>query len=164
MARFPQSQETLYFVQASFPVHREWATLTKGLFSGDSFSSVTLQTRFTEDFHPDSANPLAVEFPGVTYNEPGQPNWVGHLITKYFPGPRLNPGGEQDGAHKSSPLLVYNYARGGDHVMGVKRQIQTLFLPTVGQKPPWGTWSENDSLFGMWHSRLSARGANLTDL
>ena len=31
---------------------------------------------------PDTTNPLGVVFPGTVFNEPGLPNWVGHLITK----------------------------------------------------------------------------------
>jgi hypothetical protein len=120
------------------------------MLSGDSYSSVTLQTNFNDHHHPDSTNPLGVEFPGWTYNEPDQPNWVGHLITKYRPGPRFDPlTSTQDDSYIASPLLVYDYARGGDQVMGVQRQIQTLFLPNVGKRPQWAPWGTNDTLFGM---------------
>ncbi|KAJ2913449.1 hypothetical protein MD484_g6960, partial [Candolleomyces efflorescens] len=121
------------------------------MLSGDSYSSVTLQPNFNDHYHPDSTNPLGVEFPGYTYNEPNQPNWVGHLITKYCPGPKFDPLTTTQGAsYIESPLLVYDYARGGDQVMGVQRQIQTLFLPNVGKRPQWASWGTNDTLFVTW--------------
>lgn len=47
-------------------------------------------------------------------------------------------------------MLVYNYARGGDQVVGVKRQIRDLFLPVVGNKPKWASWNSTNSLFVTW--------------
>jgi len=95
--------------------------------------------------------PLGVPFPGSTWNEPDLPNWVGHLITKYFPRSRFTPGDvEQDAVYMKRPLLVYDYAKGGDTVTGVRHQIQSKFLPNVGQKPDWASWSSDKSLFITW--------------
>lgn len=56
--------------------------------SGDSYSSVD---NYQSKVKPDADNPLGIRFPGVTWNEPDRPNWVGHLITKYCPEPRYRP-------------------------------------------------------------------------
>jgi len=80
-----------------------------------------------------------------------KPNWIGHLITKYTPGPRFKSGKplrKQDPQWAKSPLLVHNFARGGDTVDGVKRQIEISFLPDLGKKPEWAPWTATDSLFG----------------
>lgn len=79
---------------------------------------------------PTYDNPLGVEFPGATYAEPGEPNWVGHLITNY-----------------SSRLLVYNYAKGGSRVHNVKNQIQVMFQGHIAEKPAWAPWTAADTLF-----------------
>lgn len=60
------------------------------------------------------------------------PNWVGYLITEYSPDNRL---------------LVYDYAVGGDSVIGVRKQVQVNFLPRVGEKPSWALWNAEDTLF-----------------
>ncbi|EAU88508.1 hypothetical protein CC1G_04214 [Coprinopsis cinerea okayama7 len=116
---------------------------------GDSYSSVFWShTGFSPSSHPTAQHPLGTPFPGSTFNEEDLPNWVGHLITKYCPAPRYDPStDDQEDGFADDPLLVYNYARGGDQVSGVARQIRRLFLPIVGTKPEWAPWSENDSLF-----------------
>ncbi|TFK29984.1 hypothetical protein FA15DRAFT_699550 [Coprinopsis marcescibilis] len=116
---------------------------------GDSYSSIFhVHDGFSESEHPTPLQPLGTPFPGNTWNEEGLPNWVGHMITKYSPGPRFNPSRvEQDEAYRADPLLIYDYACGGDRVDGVKRQIQRLFLPIVGTKPNWAPWNESNSLF-----------------
>ncbi|KAG6917967.1 hypothetical protein DXG01_017151 [Tephrocybe rancida] len=93
-------------------------------------------------------HPLGVPFPGFTWNEKDLPNWVGHLITKYFPRPRFvaGQGATQDPVYVESPLLVYDYAVGGDTIAGVGRQIRR-FLRVVGQMPEWAPWSFDNSLF-----------------
>ncbi|KDQ29860.1 carbohydrate esterase family 16 protein [Pleurotus ostreatus PC15] len=59
--------------------------------------------------HPTSEHPLGVPFPGYTYAEDGQANWVGHLITEHGP-----QSASQDPASSGpSPVLVYDYAKGG---------------------------------------------------
>ncbi|GLB34892.1 hypothetical protein LshimejAT787_0204570 [Lyophyllum shimeji] len=117
---------------------------------GDSYSSVGYDDA-PRDCVSTALQPLGVPFPGSTWNEPDLPNWVGHLVTKYFPRPRFIPAGvEQDAAYLERPLLVYDYAKGGDTVTGVRRQIQSRFLPSVGQKPDWASWSSDNSLFITW--------------
>ncbi|TDL21459.1 hypothetical protein BD410DRAFT_789564 [Rickenella mellea] len=87
--------------------------------------------------HPCKERPLGVEFPGRTYNEPGEPNWVGHIVRDLSPC-------------SSSPLLAYDYAVGGQDVHGVGWQVDKLFLPDVGKKPEWARWCEEDTLFITW--------------
>lgn len=116
--------------------------------SGDSYSSVDY---VEQDHEPSAIQPLGIEYPGFTWNEPNKPNWVGHLITEYCPTPRYIPDRNesgQDPAYLSSPLLVYDYALGGDTIVGVKQQIRGWFLPKAGKKPSWSPWSANTSLFG----------------
>ncbi|EPQ58338.1 hypothetical protein GLOTRDRAFT_57235 [Gloeophyllum trabeum ATCC 11539] len=98
---------------------------------GDSYSDVGYNSRSR---HPRPEEPLGVDFPGITWTEQDQPNWVGHLVTKYTP----------------NPLLVYDYAVGGDTIAGVKRQVERQFLPHVGQKPDWAPWTAEDTLFVTW--------------
>ena len=117
------------------------------LFSGDSYSSVG----YSYDAPPPTASqPLGVSFPGHTYNEPGLPNWVGHMITTYAPEPRFVPflkGTEQDGRCLESPLLVYSYAEGGSTMENVREQIQYSFLPTVQVKGNWDNECLVNTLF-----------------
>lgn len=87
--------------------------------------------------HPSKKRPLGVDFPGTTYAEPGEPNWVGYLTRDHSPS----------GDFQSDPLLVYDYGLGGQTVGGVKRQVVDMFLPDVGQKPEWATWAAEDTLF-----------------
>lgn len=101
------------------------------LYSGDSYSAVGYDS--TSDPPPSVLHPLGVPFPGNTWNEPDLPNWVGFLITKYCHPPRfISDAPEQDGDYENSPLLVYNYAVGGDTVSGVRFQVQNRF----GRDPP----------------------------
>lgn len=122
-----------------------------GLISGDSYSSVGFEYAPSGYCRPSAIQPLGMPFPGITYNEPELPNWVGHLLTSYVPGPRYNTDKavEQDHEYLNNPLLAYVYARGGDRVMGVKRQIQKEFLPNAGKKPSWAPWGSDDSIFSM---------------
>jgi hypothetical protein len=110
------------------------------VFSGDSYSSVG----FNYDSSPPTVSqPLGVSFPGQTYNEPGLPNWVGHLITKYAPEPRFVPSlkeTEQDVRCLESSLLVYDYAQGGSKTENVLEQIRYSFLPTVAKTE--GNWDD----------------------
>jgi hypothetical protein len=76
---------------------------------------------------------LGIDYPGLTYNEPDLPNWVGHFVTEYSPNPEL---------------LVYDYAVGGATVLDVQRQILNQFLKHVGPKPEWAPWTAEDTLFG----------------
>lgn len=98
--------------------------------SGDSYSSVGYD-RFSP--HPTREEPLGIPFPGVTYTEPDQPNWVGHLVSNYS----LNP-----------ELRVYDFAEGGDGVFGVSLQIRNQYMRALALKPEWAPWCAEDSLFG----------------
>lgn len=97
---------------------------------------------------PTKREPLGVAFPGRTYAESGQPNWVGHLVT------RLK--GE-------TPLLVYDFAHGGDTTDGVERQIKDQYIPAIADEPRTSflrnilsrsqhriSWSASDTLFSIW--------------
>jgi hypothetical protein len=103
-----------------------------------------------------AADPLGLPFPGL-WNDPDKPNWVGHLITKFRPGPRYRPPKKPHKAGKlkdqskewiAHPLLVHDYARAGDTLGGVGQQIQNLFLPGLGKKPAKAPWTAEDTLFG----------------
>ncbi|KAF7368880.1 Thermolabile hemolysin [Mycena venus] len=100
---------------------------------GDSYSDVGYD--YTDASIPSDDEPLGVEFPGATYAEPDEPNWVGHLITNYAP---------------ANQLLVYDYAKGGARVYSVKNQIQVMFKSQISQKPPWVPWTAEDTLFVTW--------------
>ncbi|KAG8955242.1 hypothetical protein FRC00_005548, partial [Tulasnella sp. 408] len=86
---------------------------------GDSYSAVG----YEPDDKPSEETPLGVEFPGDTWVEDKKPNWVGHLINRYYP---------------KSPLLVYDYAVGGDNIKGLERQIkrQQLFIRDFAEAHP----------------------------
>ncbi|KAJ7083606.1 hypothetical protein B0H15DRAFT_850115 [Mycena belliarum] len=87
---------------------------------------------------PTRDEPLGVPFPGATYAEPGEPNWVGHLITNYAPG--------------DAPLLVYNYAKGGAQVHNVANQVRVMYAAHIGapERPEWAPWTSADTLFITW--------------
>ncbi|KAJ6629304.1 hypothetical protein B0H10DRAFT_2160475 [Mycena sp. CBHHK59/15] len=104
---------------------------------GASYCDVGYHDEFLYSVAPVSTReqPLGVEFPGETYAEPGQPNWVGHLITNHSPNPNL---------------LVYNYAKGGSRVAQVKDQVQSMFRYHLGEKPDWAPWTSSDTLFLTW--------------
>ena len=99
---------------------------------------------------PDTQRPLGVAFPGDNdemWHEPGQPNWVGHLISKYAPPPRYDHDSEsskQTESWHSSPILVYDFAVGGENVYGVSRQCHDAFLPNRRQM----NWTTDNALFG----------------
>ncbi|KAF7368869.1 Thermolabile hemolysin [Mycena venus] len=90
---------------------------------------------YTTSPAPSEGRPLGVEFPGDTYAETGEPNWVGHLITKYGP---------------KTKSLVYDYAKGGSRVYNVRNQIQVMFNQHIGRKPAWAPWTAEDTLFITW--------------
>lgn len=139
---------TIFRVAPSWP---GFSGVENLIIFGDSYSSVGYEGN--EADHPTASNPLGVPYPGLTWNEPDLPNWVGHLITKFCPPPRYDPNaeeGQEVAGYTDSPLLVYDYARGGDTIAGVRRQIQEQFLKKVGQKPSWAPWAANNSLFVTW--------------
>lgn len=87
--------------------------------------------------HPSKDRPLGVDFPGTTYAEPGEPNWVGYLTRDHSPS----------GDFESDPLLVYDYGLGGQTVNGVKYQVEYMFLSDMGMEPKWVHWTAEDTLF-----------------
>lgn len=127
-----------------------------------------------DESKPSAGNPLGVYYPGSEnyglWNEPDQPNWVGHLITKYRPGPRYTPPEEpsipgrwddQSQDWIENPLLVNDYAMGGDTVHGVVRQVETMYLPGLGKNPPKAPWTAEETLFGMSVHRILCPMLNL---
>ncbi|KDQ60994.1 carbohydrate esterase family 16 protein [Jaapia argillacea MUCL 33604] len=100
---------------------------------GDSYSDVGYHYS-PEEPKPTPEQPLGVAYPGVTWAERNEPNWVGHLVTNYT----------------HSPLLAFCYAVGGDTIAGVQKQIVKKFLPVVGKKPQWAEWKSEDTLFITW--------------
>ena len=58
---------------------------------------------------------------------------VGYLATKY----------------KQSPLIVFDYAKGGETTHDLRYHLEREFLPQLGDKPEFAPWGERDSLFGM---------------
>jgi len=115
-------------------IARSWrgASALKNLvIFGDSYSAVGYNPTYP---HPTRESPLGIKFPGLTYNEADEPNWVGHFVTNYSPNP---------------DLLVYDYAVGGATAQGVKGQCHS-FLNHVGKKPEWAPWTSEDTLFVTW--------------
>ncbi|KAE9409646.1 hypothetical protein BT96DRAFT_872295 [Gymnopus androsaceus JB14] len=129
--------------------------ISRMVIFGDSYSSVGYRGRPGLTV-PRAEKPLGVDFPGSSlemWNEDGTPNWVGHLITKYMPGPRYKPDqGEQDEGYADDPLLIYDYAIGGNTINGVASQVKEQFLGPncVGTKPQWAPWESNNTLFVTW--------------
>ncbi|KAI0697108.1 hypothetical protein C8T65DRAFT_743346 [Cerioporus squamosus] len=93
----------------------------------------------SQSSHPTPENPLGVDFPGITYCEPGKPNFVGHLVRQ------VNASRDS-----TSALLVYDYAVGGERADGVRRQVREQFLPSLAPKPDWALWTSDDTLFVTW--------------
>ncbi|THU87264.1 hypothetical protein K435DRAFT_761949 [Dendrothele bispora CBS 962.96] len=126
--------------------------LKKLMIFGDSYSSVGYTAG--RGSHPSASNPLGVPFPGRAdsmWNEADTPNWVGHFITKYASPPRFDPSKQKQAEDFSNaPLLVYDFAIGGQTVNGVEGQIEDRFLPTIAKKPEWAPWTANESLFVIW--------------
>lgn len=105
--------------------------------------------------------PLGIAYPGdgcytdrdLDTSAP-RPNWIGHLLARYWPEPRFRPatitavdsdgrgvekpGDEsslpQDPAYMRDPLLVFDYAHGGHTVPQVLRQISEQFKAELA---PW---------------------------
>ncbi|KAF8886503.1 hypothetical protein BD779DRAFT_1529984 [Infundibulicybe gibba] len=125
------------------------AGLERLMIFGASYCSIRFDHTHYIPAH--ALEPLGVPFPGITYNEEGLPNWVGHLITKYIPSPRFQPSGEQEeGYGEDTATLVYDYAVGGARVSGVRNQINSWFLPGVGKHPEWASWTGKNALFFTW--------------
>lgn len=96
----------------------------------------------------------------MTWNEPKLPNWVGHFLTTFCHPPRYPwPVDDADSLAFTklmnewidNPVLVYDYAKGGDTTAGIKRQVEQSYLPHIGQKPSWAQWRAHESLFGKFN-------------
>lgn len=85
--------------------------------------------------------PLGVVYPGNTYAEPGQPNWVGYLATEFAP-------------NSPRPLIVFDYGKGGSTVKDVVGQVREQFTSDIGDKPEWAKWTASDTLFGEYKSSI----------
>jgi len=106
---------------------------------GASYCAVRKDPCKSGFLHPTKEQPLGVEFPGVAFAEPGTPNWVGHLVTKYAP---------------RGEMLAYCYAVGGAMVDGVNNQIRNVFPLEVGkdlksERAP-RDWDPTNTLFVTW--------------
>jgi len=105
---------------------------------GDSYSAihgvVPMKTL------PDATDekPLGIEWPGIGWAEPGSPIWVAHLVAS------------TQKQNKQPPLLVYDYAMGGDTVRGLAIQARKRFLPGLASKPAAAPWTADDTLFVFW--------------
>ncbi|KAJ7263074.1 hypothetical protein C8J57DRAFT_1334618 [Mycena rebaudengoi] len=90
---------------------------------------------YTTSPTPTREEPLGIRFPGVTYAEPNEPNWVGLFVTNHSPNPNL---------------LVYNYSKGGSRVYNVKSQVEEMFLRHFGNISSQSQWTSSDTLFMTW--------------
>jgi hypothetical protein len=84
---------------------------------------------------------------GSMWQEPGKPNWVGHLLSKYISPRCFDPA---DPGKNVNPVLVYDFAVGGDTVAGVARQVHNQFLKYMVPPPEWAPWTPEDTLFVIW--------------
>ncbi|EIM88584.1 uncharacterized protein STEHIDRAFT_155938 [Stereum hirsutum FP-91666 SS1] len=115
------------------PYWQGYERIKKLVVFGDSFSHVGYNLQAPA---PTSIRPLGVAFPGQVVNEPGHPNWVGHLIRTH--------------SHGHANFVVWDYAVRGDTAPGVVRQIREQFLPAVGRRPSWANWKPDHTLFITW--------------
>ncbi|KAI0033342.1 SGNH hydrolase-type esterase domain-containing protein [Vararia minispora EC-137] len=121
---------TFFNVGTSWP---GYAGIKKIFVFGDSYS---YNGYHTQSPVPSASQPMGVPFPGAPNNEPGRPNWIGHLIRSF--------------GHGQANMLVYDYAIRGDTIQGVRGQIASSFVPVIGKKPSWAPWRASDSLFVTW--------------
>lgn len=135
-----------------------YLTSTPGPISGDSYSSIADGMQTPE---PTTDLPLGAKWPGFTWNEPDLPNWVGHLLTKYAPGPKYDPtADQQDEAYLAAPLLAYDYAIGGATHLGVRHQVERFLRSDFSKKI-----DPKDSLFGRGiYMQLAILRVGLIDL
>jgi hypothetical protein len=187
MARLCQHKVHDDFVSScccSSRMQRDHVEIIAASSSGDSYSSVGYLIRTHP--HPTPSNPLGIPFPGETYAtqrqlwrrvaSEEQPNWVGHLITKYSPGTNYRKGTKPEGANllanlvpskdhapSDSSLVVFDFAKGGATITDVKSQISKQFVLV---KPERATWAAEDSLFGnaLWHQKFSFLIGHSSDL
>ncbi|KAG9089579.1 hypothetical protein FRC06_001482 [Ceratobasidium sp. 370] len=108
------------------------ANLKRFADSGDSYSIVSWAP--TTAPIPTPANPIGVEWPGVTSVGALKPNWVGYMTNGF----------------NVSNLLAFDYAISGNNITRFTAQIQNEFIPTAGQKPASSPWTADNSVFVSW--------------
>ncbi|KAG8949826.1 hypothetical protein FRC03_000229 [Tulasnella sp. 419] len=125
------------------PDDRDWrgyGSLKHLFIFGDSYSSIRfisyrLKRDLLDEIKPTIEQPLGVKYPGDTFCGFGKANWVGLLATHYV----------------RSPLLVYDYAEGGNTADDLIRQVREEFIPYAGsKKDKYSPWTGEDSLFVTW--------------
>lgn len=133
--------------------------------SGDSYSSINEDDDFLPK--PTAINPLGTPepFPGDPWTGDG-PNWVGHLLlqlqpdayhayqansnTRSTPKPYASTTRAIPARTRSLPpgrLRIYDYAKGGDTVLGVASQVRQKFLARHAKSV---SWTAENSLFGVF--------------
>lgn len=127
----------------SFPssatVSASWpgiANINKLVIFGDSYSQTTPHYATP---HPTKSDPLGVPWPGTTSTKPGEPNWLGHLVTNYS----INP-----------DLLIFNYAVSGSTLCDAKTQLSdragSSFEHHLVRHKSRYPWTSQDTLFVCW--------------
>jgi len=116
---------------------------------------------------PDATDekPLGIEWPGIGWAEPGSPIWVIYIKTIICSCVKADHKLSMQVAHlvastqkqnKQPPLLVYDYAMGGDTVRGLAIQARKRFLPGLASKPAAAPWTADDTLFGACAASLAS--------
>jgi len=105
---------------------------------GDSYSAIHRLAPMEMILDATDENPLGIEWPGSGWAEPGSPIWVAHLVAS------------TQKQNKQPPLLVYDYAMGGDTVQGLAVQVRNRFLRGLASKPTTAPWTADDTLFVFW--------------
>ncbi|KAG8697145.1 hypothetical protein FRC09_008040 [Ceratobasidium sp. 395] len=109
-----------------------WKGIQYMFVFGDSYSTVSWAP--TTAPVPTPANPIGVEWPGVTSVGALKPNWVGYMTNGF----------------NVSNLLAFDYAIAGNNITGFTSQIQNEFIPTAGQRPDSSPWTADNSVFVSW--------------
>lgn len=125
---------------------------------GDSYSSVNEDDDFLPK--PTATHPLGTPepFPGDPWTGDG-PNWVGHLLLLLQPDAYAyqttsTPGSPPPANARATPirtrplppgsLRIYDYAKGGDTVLGLASQVRQKFLARHAKSV---SWTAENSLF-----------------
>ncbi|KAG8722613.1 hypothetical protein FRC08_017446 [Ceratobasidium sp. 394] len=109
-----------------------WKGIQYMFIFGDSYSTVSWAP--TTAPVPTPANPIGVEWPGVTSVGALKPNWVGYMTNGF----------------NVSNLLAFDYAISGNNITGFIAQIQNVFMPSAGQRPATSPWTADNSVFVSW--------------